>query len=114
MDIFIITSGLLAVSIVLVLIGSVIKYRTGISNELIALIITGLSFVIWCLIGVWKSYRLFPEGDFWFEVLFTHGIAFGISCAAMSIWGWDVLHGLHRYRKDRKLIKEDEKEKVGT
>ena len=114
MGIFIITSGLLAVSIILMLIGSVIKYRTGISNELIALVVTGLSFLIWCLIGAWQSYALFPGDGFWYEVIFGHGVAYGISCAAMSIWGWDVFHGIHRYRKDRRLPAVDrEKERIG-
>ena len=54
MDIFVISSGMLAVALILNLLGSVLKYRTGTPNELIA------------------------------------------------VTGWDILHGIHRFRKNRR------------
>lgn len=105
MDLFIISSGMLAIALILSLIGSVLKYRTGTPNKLIAVILTAISFVIWTLIGLWKASGL--EGSaFWYEVLFANGLSLGLPTAAMSIAGWDILHGIHGYRKERKAAKE--------
>lgn len=54
MEVFIISSGILAVALMLNLIGSVLKYRTGTANELLAVVLTVISFVLWCLIGAWN------------------------------------------------------------
>ena len=88
MDIFLISSGILAVAIVLNIIGSVLKYRTGTPNELIAVILTAVSFLIWCLIGAWN------------------GVSLGLPTVALAVTGWDVFHGIHRFRKSRKERKE--------
>ena len=103
MEIYIISSGILAVAIILSLIGSVLKYRTGTPNELIAVVLTALSFVLWCLIGAWKTAGGTGSGaGFWYEVVFANGFALGLPTAALSITGWDILHGIHKFRKSRK------------
>lgn len=103
MDIFVITSGMLAIALTLNLLGSVLKYRTGTPNELIAVILTAVSFLIWCLIGVWKNAgNGLYGGAFWYEVLFANGFSLGLPTAALAITGWDILHGIHRFRKNRK------------
>ena len=101
MDIFIVSSGMLAIALILNLIGSVLKYRTGTPNELIAIALTLISSAIWCLIGIWKCWGL--EGAaFWYEVIIENGLFLGLPTAALSITGWDILHGLHSFRKARK------------
>ena len=99
--IFIISSGMLAVALILNLIGSVLKYRTGTPNELIAIVLSLVSVFLWCLIGVWKSLGLEGAG-FWYEVIIENGLFLGLPTAALSITGWDILHGLHSFRKARK------------
>ena len=101
MDMFVISSGMLAVALILNLLGSVLKYRTGTPNELIAVILTAISFILWCLIGAWKSLDMYGA-EFWYEVIFTHGISLGLPTSALAITGWDILHGLHRFRKNRR------------
>ena len=105
MDIFLISSGILAVAIVLNIIGSVLKYRTGTPNELIAVILTAVSFIIWCLIGAWKSMDL-SGSAFWYEVIFANGVSLGLPTVALAVTGWDVFHGIHLFRKSRKEKKE--------
>ncbi len=51
---FIVSSGLLAVAPILNLTGSVLKYRTGTSRELIAVVLFVLSIVIWSTIGLMR------------------------------------------------------------
>ena len=108
MDIFIISSGMLAVALILCLIGSVLKYRTGTPNELIAVTLAAVSFVLWCLIGVWKTAGYCSGSSFWYEVNFANGISLGLPTAAMSVFGWDILHGIHKFRK---LKKEERNER---
>lgn len=102
MKIFIISSGMLAVALCLNLIGSVLKYRTGTPNELIAFILTVISFLIWCFIGAWKSAGTCYGFAFWFEVLFSNGFSLGFPTAGLAITDWDVLHGVHRFRNNRR------------
>ncbi len=109
MEIFVISSGMLAVALLLCLIGSVLKYRTGTPNELIAAVLICSSFVIWCLIGAWKAAGQYDGAAFWYEVFFANGFSLGLPTAAMSIAGWDFFHGIHKHRKDKKLMKEEEK-----
>lgn len=109
MEIFIISSGMLAVALCLNLIGSVLKYRTGTPNELIAFILTAISFLIWCLIGAWKSVGICYGSAFWFEVLFSNGFSLGLPTAGLAITGWDILHGIHRFRKNRRAGNGKEK-----
>ena len=109
MEICVISSGMLAVALLLCLIGSVLKYRTGTSNELIAAVLIGSSFVIWCLIGSWKAAGHYDGAAFWYEVFFANGFSLGLPTAAIPIAGWDFFHGIHKYRKNKKLMKEEEK-----
>ena len=102
MDIFIISSGMLAVALILNLIGSILNYRTGTPNELIAVILTALSFILWCLIGVWKSAGMFGCAGYWYEVIYANGISLGLPTAAFAITGWDIIHGIYRRRKNKK------------
>ncbi len=98
MDIFIVSSGMLAIALILNLIGSVLKYRTGTPNELIAIALTLISSAIWCLIGIWKCWGL--EGAaFWYGIFVENGLFLGLPTAAMAITGWDILHGVHKHRK---------------
>ncbi len=97
---------MLAVALVLSLIGAVLKYRTGTSNKLIAVILTAISFAIWTLIGLWKAAGL-SGAAFWYEVLFANSLSLGLPTAALSITGWDIFHGIHGYRKERKAAKEE-------
>lgn len=106
MEIYIVSSGILAVAIFLNLIGSVLKYRTGTPNTLIAIILTALSVLIWCFIGAWKAAGKINGAGFWYEVVFANGLSLGLPTVALSIAGWDIVHGIHRFRKDRKAAKE--------
>lgn len=109
MEIFIISSGMLAVALCLNVVGSVLKYRTGTPNELIAFILTAISFCIWCLIGAWKNIDTYYGSAFWYEVLFKNGFSLGLPTAGFAITGWDIFHGIHRFRKNRRAGKGKEK-----
>lgn len=102
MEIFVISSGMLAVALILNLIGSVLKYRTGTPNELIAVVLAAVSFFLWCLIGIWKTAGYCSGSAFWYEVIFANGISLGLPTVAMAVFGWDILHGIHKHRKERK------------
>ena len=110
---FIITSGLLAVALILNLIGGVLKYRTGTPRELIAVILSVISVLIWTAIGLWHAYGVQPTEAYLYSAIVEYGIFLGLPCAAMAIMGWDSLHGIWKFRKGRKAAriaaKEDEK-----
>lgn len=95
--------GILTVSVVLVIIGITLKHRTGTSNELIALILSATSVVIWSVIGIVAAW-----GCGVLSVLFGYGVKYGILSAGLSIFVWDVFHGTCKYCKDSK---DKEKEK---
>lgn len=101
MEVYIISSGILAVALILNLIGSVLKYRTGTPNELLAIVLTVISFVLWCLIGTWKTLSFMGSIN-WYSIIVENGIFLGLPTVAMAITGWDILHGIHRFWKSRK------------
>lgn len=107
---FIIVSGLLAVALILNLIGSVLKYRTGTSRELIAAILFAVSFLIWSAIGLWRYAGTYPASAYVYSALVESGLFLGLPCAAMAISGWDALHGIWKHRKDRKAARSAAKE----
>lgn len=78
--------GILTTAIILCIIGSTLKYRTGTSNELICLILSILSFAFWSIAGLISSCSLITA-------LWSYGVKRGILAAGMSVFCWDLLHG---------------------
>ncbi len=79
--------GILTTAIVLCIIGSTIKYRTGTSNELICLILSVISMAVWSIAGAIMG-KLGLLGVIW-----EFGIKRGLLSAGLSVFCWDLLHG---------------------
>lgn len=86
MEVFIISSGILAVALILNLIGSVLKYRTETPNELLAVVLMVISFILWCLIGAWKVLSILGAFS-WYSIIVENGIFLGLLTSAMVITG---------------------------
>lgn len=99
--------GILTVSVVLVIIGITLKHRTGTSNELIALILTISSVVIWTIVGMVDAW-----GCGGLTILFGYGFKYGLLSACFSIFVWDVFHGTCKYCKDSKDKEKDDEEDI--
>ncbi len=96
--------GILTAAVVLTIIGLTIKHRTGTSNELICLVLTILSIVIWSIIGAVTSIETGFVG-----ILLSYGVKCGVLSAGLSVFVWDLIHGTYKYyRKDSKEKKEKE------
>lgn len=92
--------GILTAAIVLCIIGSTIKYRTGTNNELICLVLTLLSLAFWSIAGV------FMGSSGIISILWEYGIKRGLLSAGLSVFCWDLLHGTKKGLK--KTSKEGE------
>lgn len=98
--------GILTASVILAIIGSTIKYRTGTSNELIALVLTVISILAWSAIGLvssWSSGLL--------SILWSFGIKRGLLSAGLSVFAWDLIHGTKKGCSCNKTKTEEEGEK---
>ncbi len=102
------STGVLAVSAILAVIGSTIKYRTGTSNELISIIITIISYIIWSVMGLVEFWGIRGTPDFWLAVFFRRGFNYGVISAGLSVYVWDLVHGGYKYRKVRKEETNDQ------
>lgn len=80
--------GILTTAIVLCIIGSTIKYRTGTNNELICLVLTILSFAFWSIAGL-----VMGGSNGIISILWSYGIKRGLLSAGLSVFCWDLLHG---------------------
>lgn len=80
--------GILTTAIVLCIIGSTIKYRTGTNNELICLVLTILSFAFWSIAGL-----VIAGSNGIISILWSYGIKRGLLSAGLSVFCWDLLHG---------------------
>ena len=80
--------GILTTAIVLCIIGSTIKYRTGTNNELICLVLTILSFAFWSIVGL-----VMDGSNGIISILWSYGIKRGLLSAGLSVFCWDLLHG---------------------
>ena len=93
--------GILTTAIVLCIIGSTIKYRTGTNNELICLVLTILSFAFWSIAGL-----VMGGSNGIISILWSYGIKRGLLSAGLSVFCWDLLHGTKKGLK--KTSKEGE------
>ncbi len=80
--------GILTVAVVLAIIGSTIKYRTGTNNELICLVLTILGILIWSIVGLVSSW---DDGILF--ILWDFGIKRGILSSGIAVFAWDLFHG---------------------
>lgn len=95
--------GILTVSTVLTIMGVTLKHRTGTDNELIAVVLTIASIVIWSVVGAVDAW-----GKSFLYVFSRYGILRGVLSAGVSIWAWDLVHGTCTHC--RKKEKEEENE----
>lgn len=106
MDIsLLLSNGILAVSGALTILGLILKYRTGTSSEIIACVLAITSFIIWSIIGLVQQLTT-GNPISWIFVLFERGLNFGIVSVCLSVFGWDLGHGIYRYIKDKKGNKQ--------
>lgn len=88
--------GVLTVAAVLAIIGSVLKYRTGTSNELICLIVSIAGIAVWTVCGI------VMERDIGIlSLLWEYGLKRGLLSAGFSVWIWDLAHGTAKYAKNK-------------
>ena len=88
--------GVLTVAAVLAIIGSVLKYRTGTSNELICLIVSIAGIAVGTVCGI------VMERDIGIlSLLWEYGLKRGLLSAGFSVWIWDLMHGTLKYAKTR-------------
>lgn len=99
------STGILAVSGILTVLGLVLKYRTGTSNEIICLVIFVTSVVTWSLIGLVQQ-LMTASGVSLLFVLCNRGLNYGIVSACLSVFGWDLGHGIYKYARCRKENKK--------
>ena len=88
--------GVLTVAAVLAIIGSVLKYRTGTSNELICLIVTVAGIILWTICGV-----VMERNAGFLSLVFGYGLKRGLLSAGFSVWIWDLAHGTTKYVKNK-------------
>lgn len=88
--------GVLTVAAVLAIIGSVLKYRTGTSNELICLIVSIAGIAVWIACGV-----VMERGAGFLTLLWDYGLKRGLLSAGFSVWIWDLVHGTAKYAKNK-------------
>lgn len=90
---------LVSLTLVLVGIGAVVKYRTTWPNELIPAILIAVSVVICSLTG-WFHSNPGTGVIRWYDAIILGGIVDGLSVAAYAGLMWSFLHGV--YKKHRK------------
>lgn len=95
--------GVLTVAAVLAIFGSVLKYRTGTSNELICLIVSIAGIAVWIACGV-----VMERGAGFLTLLWDYGLKRGLLSAGFSVWIWDLMHGTTKYAKNKKKEKKDD------
>lgn len=88
--------GVLTVAAVLAIIGSVLKYRTGTSNDLVCLIVTVAGIVVWTICGV-----VMERNAGFLSLLWSYGLKRGLLSAGFSVWIWDLAHGTAKYAKTK-------------
>lgn len=88
--------GVLTVAAVLAIIGSVLKYRTGTSNDLVCLIVTVAGIVVWTICGV-----VMERNVGFLSLLWDYGLKRGLLSAGFSVWIWDLAHGTAKYAKTK-------------
>lgn len=79
----------------LVGLGSILKYRTPLDNKLIPVVLFGTAF----LIGASTGFIHADEAK-WFEAIVNGGLVNGGTATAIAVMGWDAFFGL--YKKGRK------------
>lgn len=99
------STGILAVSCALTLLGLILKYRTGTSNELIACVLVCSSVMIWSLIALVQQ-LVTGAGISVVYVLLERGLNYGLVSVCLAVFGWDLGHGIYRYRKNRRERKD--------
>lgn len=99
--------GILTAAVVLAIIGSTVKYRTGTSNELIALILTIISIITWSVIGAITSSSLG-----FFRIIWSYGIMRGVLSAGVAVFSWDLVHGTAKHYTCKECNPEEEKSDV--
>ena len=99
------STGILAVSGLLTILGLILKYRTGTSSEIICLSLFVVSVAIWSIVALIQ--QLIQGEVSIIYVLFERGVNYGIVSACLSVFGWDLGHGLCKYVRGRKEKKHD-------
>ncbi len=99
------STGILAVSGFLTILGLILKYRTGTSTEIICLALFLSSVLIWSIIALVQQI-VSGEGVSVIYVFFERGLNYGVVSACLSVFGWDLGHGIYRYAKNRKEKKK--------
>lgn len=94
----------LYVSLFLLIVGSVIKYRTELYNKLIAIILFMASFFLCSLWGFFTS--SFVGVKRIVDAFMYCGLIQGLFVASIPVFGWDTVYGLWKYGVIRKKTKE--------
>lgn len=95
------STGILAVAGFLTILGLVLKYRTGTSTEIICLSLFVSSIVIWSIIALVQQLTG-DQGISFVYIFFERGLNYGIVSACLSVFGWDLGHGIYKYVRNRK------------
>jgi len=88
---------LVNLTIVLVGIGALIKYRTTWPNELIPVTLITVAFIVCSLTGWFHS----TSGSRWFDALILGGVIDGLTASAFAGLLWSTLHGLYKRRRNK-------------
>lgn len=83
-----------AVTILLLALGAVLKYRTPLDNKLIPVVLFAVGFSI-CAIWGWLT-SAYTGPARWIDALLFCGLAQGLVVTAISTWGWDAVHNLYK------------------
>lgn len=99
------STGILAVSGFLTILGLILKYRTGTSTEIICLSLFIASIMTWSVIALVQQ-LVVGHGVSFVYILFERGLNYGIVSACLSVFGWDLGHGIYKYVRNRKEKKQ--------
>ena len=100
------STGILAVAGFLTILGLILKYRTGTSTEIICLSLFVTSLMIWSVIALVQQLTA-GIGISLVYIFFERGLNYGIVSACMSVFGWDLGHGIYKYVRNRKEKKSN-------
>ncbi|MEA4865367.1 MAG: hypothetical protein VB088_08215 [Sphaerochaeta sp.] len=84
----------IVVSLLLLLLGMILKYRTKLFNKLIPSVLFAVSFVICAIWGYFTS--PYAGSARWVDSLLMAGIVHGGVATSIAVWGWDTMYGLFK------------------
>ena len=92
-----IRSEFVTMTLFLVGLGAVLKYRTPLDNRLIPVVLFGVAFAIGSCIGY--SHSLAVGGARAIDAFVDGGVVNGGVATGIAVFGWDALFGLYKRGK---------------